>query len=232
MDSNELLCQHTADRIAAGKIVGWFQGRMEWGPRALENRSIVADPRRAEMKDILNRRIKHREPFRPFAPSDVEMVFVGDGVKKPVLEDRVRTLGLDNVRFLPYQAKGFLKDSFASADVFVVSLKEGLAGYIVPSKLYGILAAGRPYVAVVEESCEVAAITKQYDCGLLAEPGDPEDLARKILTLYQNRDLARHLGTNARRAALEFDRHSQIRAYYELFHKVAPVSVPTVNGPS
>jgi carbamoyltransferase len=55
--------------IADGLIVGWFQGRMEFGPRALGNRSIVADPRRAEMKDILNQRIKKREPFRPFAPS-------------------------------------------------------------------------------------------------------------------------------------------------------------------
>jgi carbamoyltransferase len=55
--------------IADGKILGWFQGRAEWGPRALGNRSIVADPRRADMKDILNRRIKHREIFRPFAPS-------------------------------------------------------------------------------------------------------------------------------------------------------------------
>jgi carbamoyltransferase len=58
-----------AERIAAGDVVGWFQGRMEFGPRALGHRSIVADPRRAEMKDILNARIKHREPFRPFAPS-------------------------------------------------------------------------------------------------------------------------------------------------------------------
>src|SRR5207302_216254 len=58
--------------VANGKIVGWFQGRMEWGPRALGNRSIVADPRRPEMKDVLNRRIKHREPFRPFAPSVLE----------------------------------------------------------------------------------------------------------------------------------------------------------------
>jgi carbamoyltransferase len=55
--------------IAEGKILGWFQGRAEWGPRALGNRSIVADPRRPEMKEILNRRIKHREIFRPFAPS-------------------------------------------------------------------------------------------------------------------------------------------------------------------
>jgi carbamoyltransferase len=60
---------YTAQALAAGKIVGWFQQRMEWGPRSLGNRSILADPRRSQMKDILNARVKHREPFRPFAPS-------------------------------------------------------------------------------------------------------------------------------------------------------------------
>jgi carbamoyltransferase len=68
LDEDALL-QATARRIASGKIVGWFQGAAEWGPRALGNRSILADPRRPEMKEILNRRIKHREIFRPFAPS-------------------------------------------------------------------------------------------------------------------------------------------------------------------
>jgi carbamoyltransferase len=63
------LSRQTAAIIADGKILGWFQGRAEWGPRALGNRSIVADPRRPEMKETLNRRIKHREIFRPFAPS-------------------------------------------------------------------------------------------------------------------------------------------------------------------
>jgi carbamoyltransferase len=65
----QALCAWTADRIAEGKVVGWFQGRMEWGARALGNRSIVADPRRADMRDIINVRIKFRERFRPFAPS-------------------------------------------------------------------------------------------------------------------------------------------------------------------
>ena len=68
LDRTELIDQ-TARQIAAGKIVGWFQGRMEFGPRALGARSILADPRRADMKDTLNRRIKYREPFRPFCPS-------------------------------------------------------------------------------------------------------------------------------------------------------------------
>jgi len=63
------LGSRTAKAIADGKVVGWFQGRMEWGPRALGNRSILADPRRADMKDILNLKIKRRESFRPFAPS-------------------------------------------------------------------------------------------------------------------------------------------------------------------
>jgi carbamoyltransferase len=66
------LVERTAEALADGKIVGWFQGRMEFGPRALGNRSILADPRRPEMKDVLNARIKHREPFRPFAPSVLE----------------------------------------------------------------------------------------------------------------------------------------------------------------
>jgi carbamoyltransferase len=66
------LFARTAAAISEGRVVGWFQGRMEFGPRALGNRSIVADPRRADMKDILNQRIKHRETFRPFAPSLLE----------------------------------------------------------------------------------------------------------------------------------------------------------------
>jgi carbamoyltransferase len=74
LDDDELFAA-VAERIAAGDVVGWFQGRMEFGPRALGHRSIVADPRRSDMKDILNARIKHREAFRPFAPS-----ILGDAV--------------------------------------------------------------------------------------------------------------------------------------------------------
>ncbi len=68
LDDDELF-PFVAQKVADGEVVGWFQGRMEFGPRALGQRSIVADPRRDDMKDILNARIKHREPFRPFAPS-------------------------------------------------------------------------------------------------------------------------------------------------------------------
>jgi carbamoyltransferase len=72
IDDEDELCRTTAATIADGLVVGWFQGRMEWGPRALGNRSILADPRRVEMRDILNSKIKRREMFRPFAPSILE----------------------------------------------------------------------------------------------------------------------------------------------------------------
>jgi carbamoyltransferase len=69
VSDRDKLCKRTAAMIAEGKVVGWFQGRMEWGPRALGNRSILCDPRRQDMKEILNTKIKRRESFRPFAPS-------------------------------------------------------------------------------------------------------------------------------------------------------------------
>jgi carbamoyltransferase len=72
IEDEEVLGRRTAEALADGRVVGWFQGRMEWGARALGNRSILADPRRGDMRDILNTKIKLREKFRPFAPSILE----------------------------------------------------------------------------------------------------------------------------------------------------------------
>ena len=129
---------------------------------------------------------------------------------------------LHNVVFLPFVPKDRLAESFATADVFIISLKKGLAGYIVPSKLYGILAAGRPYVAAVETDSEVAAVSRQYGCGLVVDPENPEALAAGILTLYRDRELAKRMGEQARRAGLQFDRSVQLRTYFELFRRLSP----------
>jgi len=72
ISDEEVLCRRAAAAIAKGQVIGWFQGRMEWGPRALGNRSILCDPRRPDMKALLNDKIKRRESFRPFAPSIIE----------------------------------------------------------------------------------------------------------------------------------------------------------------
>lgn len=144
-------------------------------------------------------------------------LLVGDGVRRKLLQDLAASRGLANVRFLPYQPRERMRDSYATADVLLVSLKRGLAGYIVPSKLYSILAAGRPYVAAVEEDSEVAAITRAHDCGLLVAPGDVEELVHAIQRLQRDRSLARRLGENAGRASAQFERRKQVRAYHDLF---------------
>lgn len=151
---------------------------------------------------------------------NLQVVFVGEGVNKAPLQARAAAAGLTNVTFLPFTPKERLGESFASADVFVVSLQRGLAGYIVPSKLYGILAAGRPYVAAVEDDCEVAAITRRHDCGRVVEPGDARGLADRILELYRDPATAQACGARARTAGLAFDRREQVAKYFALFEAV------------
>src|SRR5205823_3627897 len=109
-----------------------------------------------------------------------------DGSKRVALQQMAAARGLDNVRFFPYQPKELLHDSFAAADVFVVSLKAGLEGFIVPSKMYGILAAGRPFVAATDPSAEPALIARETGAGLVADAGNPEALANAILAMYNS----------------------------------------------
>ena len=160
----------------------------------------------------------------------IHVVFQGEGVKKAELQARVRALGLSNVSFLPFQPKETLGESFAAADAFIVSLQKGLAGYIVPSKLYGILAAGRPFVAAVEDGCEVASIARSRDCGVVAEPGNARSLADRILELYRDAALTARLGANARTAGLFFDRTAQVANYMEMFRSIVPTSTAAAVG--
>jgi len=145
------------------------------------------------------------------------IAIVGDGARRGALEATAAARGLTNVRFFPYQPKELLHESFATADAFLVSLKSGLEGYIVPSKLYGILAAGRPFVAAVDPSCEVATIAIQHACGIVAPPGDPGALVSAISALCDDPSAVRQMGENARRASWRYDRRAAVRAYHDLF---------------
>jgi glycosyltransferase involved in cell wall biosynthesis len=142
---------------------------------------------------------------------------VGDGARRQTLQDQASRRGLANIRFFPYQPKELLHESFASADAFLVSLKPGLEGYIVPSKLYGILASGRPFVAAVDPSCEAATIAREHHCGTVAAPGDVDALVGAIATLYDDPAAARAMGDNARRVSLCYDRRRAVQAYHDLF---------------
>ena len=148
------------------------------------------------------------------------VAIVGDGARREPLERLAVARGLTNVRFFPYQPKEQLRDSFAAADAFIVSLKSGIEGYIVPSKLYGILAAGRGYVAAIDPTSEPAAIAREHGCGLVAAPGDVDDLARCIAELCDNPGRTLEMGRRARQAAWRFDRRRAIDSYYQLFGRL------------
>ena len=145
------------------------------------------------------------------------IAIVGEGARRAPLEAMAAQRGLANIRFFPYQPKELLHESFATADAFLVSLKPGLEGYIVPSKVYGILAAGRPFIAAVDPSCEVAGIATEHACGVVAPPGDPEALTSAIARLYDDPAAARTMGERARAASWCYDRRAAVRAYHDLF---------------
>jgi glycosyltransferase involved in cell wall biosynthesis len=149
------------------------------------------------------------------------IAIVGDGARRRDLEAITTSRRLTNVRFLPYQPKALLHDSFATADAFLVSLKAGIEGFIVPSKLYGILAAGRPYIAATDPSSEPAEIARESGCGLVAAPGDPAALADAIAMLYDNPAMTRDMGGRARLVARQYDRKVAVEAYHHLFERVA-----------
>jgi glycosyltransferase involved in cell wall biosynthesis len=154
------------------------------------------------------------------------VAIVGDGARRQPLQETAARRGLTNIRFFPYQPKEQLDESFATADAFLVSLKQGLEGYIVPSKVYGILASGRPFVAAVDPTCEAAVIAREHHCGTIAQPGDPDALASSIAALCDDPAGARAMGENARRAAWCFDRRVAVQAYYHLFAGLGPAATP------
>jgi len=154
------------------------------------------------------------------AHEDVVFAIVGDGAARAGLQREAARRGLSNVRFLPYRPKEELADSLGAADVHVVGLRRGLAGCIVPSKVYGIMAAGKPFVGAVEESSEVAMLIREHECGARVDPGDPEALARAILEM---REAPRDAMGKRGRLGFErlFDRPIATEAHRELLEEVA-----------
>ena len=155
------------------------------------------------------------------ARPEILLLFIGDGNRKAALQDAVRARSLENVRFLPFQPREHLRWTYAASDVCLVSLKPGLAGYIVPSKLYPILAAGRPYVAAVEASSEVAVLTAAHGAGVLTPPGDAAALASAIIALADDAPRRQAMGARARTAAALFARDRQVAAHARVLAEVA-----------
>jgi colanic acid biosynthesis glycosyl transferase WcaI len=152
----------------------------------------------------------------------VLFVLIGEGASKPRLQAFAAERGLANVRFLPYYPKDRMSAFFSVADVHLVTLQRGLAGCIVPSKLYGILASGGAYVAAVDAESEVTQITERAGCGLRVEPDDADALAGAVRWCMTHRDELRRMGANGRRLAeTELNRAASVAGFGRTLAAVA-----------
>jgi glycosyltransferase involved in cell wall biosynthesis len=153
-------------------------------------------------------------------------VLVGEGARKSQLERRALAIGLQNVRFFPYSPSESLADSLSAADLHLIPLRPGAAGCLVPSKVYGILAVGRPFVAMMEEDSEVAMIAREYGVGIVVPPGDPKALARAIREVAGNSKRLREMGACGRALAKQkFDRRTATRDFAGILETIGISSV-------
>lgn len=147
----------------------------------------------------------------------IRFVFVGEGAAKADVMAKASALELNNILFLPYQPKEELSASLSAADVHVVPLARGLAGLIVPSKVYGIMAAARPFIAPIEEGSHVAEIVRAHRCGLRVDPESPKQLKTAILWAADHADTLREMGRCGREAAVtSFDRRISVGKFAAL----------------
>lgn len=153
---------------------------------------------------------------------DLVLLIVGDGPARQQVQDAVGRLGLKNTIFLPYQPKEKLSESLSAADVALILQRRSVSGLVVPSKLYGILASGRPAVAAVPAGCEVARVLENERAGIVVEPESAAGIAAAVRDLYLSRDRAAELGTRARLAAVDrHDRRQATGSYIRLFEQLA-----------
>ena len=148
------------------------------------------------------------------ANEGVRLVFVGDGAQRARLE--AAAANLPNVRFLPFFPGSKIPSVLAAADAHIVTVKRGLEGVVVPSKMYGILAAGKPIVAVAPRECDVAAIGQAKGFSVFADPDDPAGFTEVVRDLFRNPAKREAMGRAALDAAPEYERGAELRKLVQI----------------
>jgi colanic acid biosynthesis glycosyl transferase WcaI len=154
---------------------------------------------------------------------DLAIMIIGTGARHAELVALADLLEVDQVRFLYYQPREVLSLSLSAADVHVVGLAPGLAGYVVPSRLYGILAVSRPVIVAADAESETAQVVQQVGCGIVVPPGRPELLARAIRDAHDGKYDLVEMGRRGREwVEREADRSVAVRRYRDLIGELAP----------
>jgi colanic acid biosynthesis glycosyl transferase WcaI len=142
---------------------------------------------------------------------DMDFVFLGQGSNQRALAGLVASRGVHNVRMIPFQGRGAVRLALGSADFHLVSLLPGLGGFLEPSKLYSVLAAGRPVIAAMDQASEAARLITECDCGIVVDPSDTRALVGGLRALLEVSH-AERLAMGARGAELVHADYSRSRA--------------------
>jgi putative colanic acid biosynthesis glycosyltransferase WcaI len=154
---------------------------------------------------------------------DLRILIIGMGARHAELVELAARHEVDHVQFLYYQSRTLLPQSLSTADVHVVGLAPGLAGYVVPSRLYGILAVARPVIVAADPESETAQVVDRVGCGIVVPPGRPELLARAIRDAHDGKHDLAAMGARGREwVEQEADRSVAVRRYRDLLHELAP----------
>jgi colanic acid biosynthesis glycosyl transferase WcaI len=148
----------------------------------------------------------------------VGLVFIGEGAMKPQVEAMAQ--GCRAVRFLPFRPANEVLLVLSSGDMHVVTVKRGLEGVVVPSKLYPTLAAGRPVLGVAPEESDVVRIISRTGCGLAANPDDPNSVAEAIQSVLHDSKQLQSMGRRARESAFSYDRVKQLKIFSETLEEL------------
>src|SRR5712671_7339845 len=154
---------------------------------------------------------------RELADEGIGLVFVGDGAQRRQIE--VAAAGCTNVRFLPFFPASKISSVLAAPDAHIVTIKRGLEGVIVPSKMYGILAAGKPIVAVAGKDTDVAKIGEERGFAVSANPDDASRVADVIRQISGNAEMLKRMGEAARFAAIDYDRASELQKFVRIIEE-------------
>ena len=149
----------------------------------------------------------------------VGLVFVGDGAQRLRLE--AAAANIPNVRFLPFFPADKVSSVLAAADAHIITVKRGLEGVVVPSKMYGILAAGKPIVAVAPQECDVASLGETKGFAVSADPDDPAAFAQLVRQLSQNPAKLKEMARSALAAAPEYERSSELQKLVKILENAA-----------
>jgi colanic acid biosynthesis glycosyl transferase WcaI len=156
---------------------------------------------------------------RELAQDGVGLIFVGDGAQRAQLE--AAAAGASNVRFLPFFPASKIPSVLVAGDAHIITIKRGLEGVVVPSKMYGILAAGLPIVAVAPRETDAASLGAQCGFGVSADPDKPEELVAAIRTLLANPTRLAAMGAAARAVAHDYDRVNETQKFLHIIEEAA-----------